>query len=393
MIKISNKRDCCGCTACASACPKKCITMTADNEGYFYPVVDDMVCVECGLCEKVCPTLNKAEFDSFGPLAYAVQHKDETVRRQSSSGGAFSAFADAIIEAGGVVYGSAFDGDFGVCHTRVDNKADLAKFRGSKYVQSDMCDCYQLVKNDLKHGVKVLFSGTPCQVAGLVNFLGGIYPSNNLFLVDLVCHGIPSPLLWKKFIAKLSDKHGKLVYVSFRDKHFGYAGSTMAMQFENGKVKYLDRDIQFFKKLFFDDINTRPSCFDCRFKTIKRVSDLTIYDCWHVNEFAASMDDDKGATWVLLQSEKGQALFEQIKPYVLSVEAPIEKAIELDGELAINCTTPNPRRDEFFIDAERMTFDALIEKYFPMTFKQRMVNILKPLLGATGLIKILKRYK
>jgi coenzyme F420-reducing hydrogenase beta subunit len=254
-----------------------------------------------------------------------------------------------------------------------------------------MKDNFRLVKQDLKDGRKVLFSGTPCQIAGLVSFLRELYTTNNLLLVDLVCHGIPSPLLWSKFISNLSQKYGKLEYASFRNKHFGYAGSTMAMRFADGKMRYTERDIQFYKKLFFDDINTRPSCFKCHFKTVKRVSDFTIFDCWHVNEIDKSLDDDKGTTWVLVQSTKGLDYFEQVRKQINVVEAPVSKAIQLDGMLATHCTTPNPRRHEFFKDIQIHEFEELLNKYFPMTIKKRIVNIVKPILGKIGMIKILKR--
>lgn len=392
MIKIQNKEDCCGCTACRSVCPKGCISMVADAEGYFYPQVDKNSCVDCHLCEKVCPIINQVSFDEYVPRAYAVQHSDDIIREESASGGAFTAIAEVVLEMGGCVYGGAFDEQFQVCHIRVDQISDLWKLRGSKYVQSDMKDIYTQVRRDLKDGRFVLFSGTPCQIAGLVKSLRSLYPTDKLFLVDLVCHGIPSPHLWNIFVGQLKKRHGNLLYASFRNKHFGYAGSTMAMKFEQGKMRYLDRDVQFYKKLFFDDINSRPSCFYCRFKTVKRISDYTIFDCWHVNKVSPDMDDDKGATWVIVQSSKGEKLFDKIKPKVNSVEAPVEKAIELDGKLAVSCPKPNPRRTEFFEDAQRLSFEELLKKYFPMTLKKRFVNVMKPLLGKIGLIKLLKRF-
>lgn len=391
MIRIQNKEDCCGCTACSSVCPKKCIKMVVDAEGYYYPQVETEHCIDCHLCEKVCPLLNEIDFDGYTTKAYAVQHIDDKIRKDSASGGAFTAFAVKILELGGIVYGGAFDEEFHVRHIRIEQLNDLWKLRGSKYVQSDMKDNYNLVKNDLKNGKLVLFSGTPCQVAGLVKSLRGLYPTDKLFLVDLVCHGIPSPHLWNIFVGKLKKKYGNLLYASFRNKHFGYAGSTMAMKFEHGKMRYLERDVQFYKKLFFDDINSRPSCFQCHFKTIKRISDFTIFDCWHVNKVSADMDDDKGATWVFIQSAKGEEFFESIKPMVKSVEASVEKAVELDGKLAVSCPKPNPRRAEFFEDAQKLEFNELLEKYFPMTWKKRLVNMVKPIFARVGFIKVLKR--
>lgn len=391
MIVIQNKEDCCGCTACRSVCPKGCLDMVLDAEGYYYPQVDKDSCIDCHLCEKVCPIINEVPFDEYTPRAYAVQHSDDKIRKESASGGAFTAIAAKILEMGGCVYGGAFDENFQVSHIRVDKLSDLWKLRGSKYVQSDMKDNYNYVQHDLKDGKYVLFSGTPCQIAGLVRFLRGLYPTDKLFLVDLVCHGIPSPHLWNIFVGHLKKKYGNLLYASFRNKHFGYAGSTMAMKFEQGKMRYLDRDVQFYKKLFFDDINSRPSCFKCHFKTVKRISDFTVFDCWHVNKVSSAMDDDKGATWVIVQSSKGEKLFDTVKPIIKSIEASVEQAIELDGKLAISCPEPSPRRAEFFEDAQKLDFEDLLKKYFPMTWKKRIINIVKPLLWKTGIIKMFKR--
>lgn len=391
MIEIKEKSECTGCTACKSVCPKHCISMEFDNEGYKYPIVDKTKCTDCRLCERICPCKQKQVFDDFKTLAYAVQNKHAQQRRESASGGAFSVMAERIINQGGVVYGGAYNDNFMVFHQRVDSLAELSKLRCSKYVQSEMGDTYTLVRSDLKAGKTVLFSGTPCQIAGLKQSLHGIDYADKLLLVDLVCHGIPSPLFWSIFVGKLSQKYGKLTFCSFRDKHFGYAGSTMAMCFEDGKTRYLNRDIQFYKKLFFDDINTRPSCFKCHFKTVKRVSDFTIFDCWHANKIDRSMDDDRGTTWVLVQSEKGKNFFENIKPQLRYVSAPVETAIQLDGMLATHCTTPNPKREEFFQDWNTMELEDLIDKYFPWTMKKQITDIVKPILGKLGLIRFVKR--
>jgi len=391
MIDITDKGQCTGCTACMSICPKHCITMQFDNEGYKYPVADGDLCVNCGVCERVCPLHKKNDFDDFQTLAFAVQAKNEKIRMESSSGGAFSVLAEFIIKKGGIVYGGAYDDKFSVCHQRIDSIDGLAKLRGSKYLQSDLNNVYISISKDLENGYEVMFSGTPCQVAGLKSFISA-KKNNLLWTVDLVCHGIPSPQFWNKFLDYHRKKSGEIKYISFRDKHYGYAGSTMAMGFSNGNIRYMDREIQFFKKLFFEDINTRPSCFQCCFKTIKRISDFTIYDCWHVNEVDKSMDDDKGTTWLLIQSKRGRHFFEDVKCNLKYKESSIDKAISLDGFFAIHCTTPNSRRDDFFKDMHLMDMEDLIKKYFPMTLRKRTVNLLKPVLSKLGLIKMIKRF-
>lgn len=215
---------------------------------------------------------------------------------------------------------------------------------------------------------------------------------DNLFLIDLVCHGIPSPGLWSMYVKYIKGSvKSRLTYVSFRNKRYGYAGSTMALGYENGKTEFSSRRAQFYKYLFFQDINSRPSCFCCHFKGVKRVSDFTIYDCWHMNQVESSWDDDKGTTWVLVQSEKGMKLFDRIKQNAKIKETSAEKAIELDGQLALHSTIPNPLRAQFFTDAQQLEMNELIKRYFPLTLKKRITFFIKPLLYQLGLLDKLKR--
>lgn len=323
--------------------------------------------------------------------AFAVQNKDESIRMQSASGGAFSAFATVVLNKGGIVFGGCFDKDFNVCHDSVSTINDLKKLRCSKYVQSDMGNTFSKIKSLLKEGRLILFSGTPCQVEGLNSYLKRKY--DNLITLDLVCHGTPSPGLWKKYLAWHSAKEkSPITYVSFRNKHFGYAGSTMAIGFKNGKIKYQSRAIQFFKYTFFQDLNSRPSCFRCHFKTIQRNADITLYDCWHVNAFSKDMDDDRGTTMVLLHTEKGENLFNETKPFIRFNKADVEKAIKLDGIMATQCTVPNPQREQFFKDAQDIPFEQLIKKYFPLSIKKQCIQWLKPVIYKLGILNHLKRF-
>lgn len=364
--------------------------MEMDEEGYFYPKVDEQSCIECNLCTKTCPILKESSTREFSVKAFAVQNIDEKSRINSSSGGAFSVIAEYVISQGGYVFGCKFDKDFDVVHDCATTIDEMSKFRGSKYVQSRLGNSFVAIKQLLKEQKLVLFSGTPCQVAGLQSFLKKEY--SNLILVDLVCHGIPSPGLWKKYIDYIKSKSvSALSYVSFRNKQFGYAGSTMAMGYENGKMEYSNRKVQFYKHMFFQDINTRPSCFNCHFKGIKRVSDFTIFDCWHMNKINQEWDDDKGATWMIVQSEKGYGLFDKIKVHFRYKEENIETAIRLDGELALHSTTPNPLREQFFQDYNQIVMEELIKKYFPLSIKKRITFAVKPWLHKFGLLSKLKR--
>ncbi|MCL2327839.1 MAG: Coenzyme F420 hydrogenase/dehydrogenase, beta subunit C-terminal domain [Bacteroidetes bacterium] len=391
MIEIKDKSQCSGCSACYAVCPKKCIDMKADNEGYLYPQVNTVVCNNCNLCEKICPISKPIEIRDFETLAFAAQIKDKKIRLESASGGLFTAIAYSVLEKHGVVFGACYDENFMVEHNYASTKEELSKFRSSKYVQSDMKDIFSKAKQFLDENKLVLFAGTPCQMNGFRSFLRKKY--DNLILLDFVCRGTPSPKILKKylqhneFLAK-----SKLNYVSFRDKRYGYAGSTMALGFENGKKLYSGRDLQFFKHTFFEDLNSRPSCFKCHFKTIKREADITLFDCWHVNEFDKSMDDDKGTTMVLLHSEKGNSVFEEIKATLKYCPANVEKAIKLDGIMVENSTIPNTHREDFFNDIDKLEVPQLIEKYFPLSMKKRLVFLFKPMLYKIGLLSLLKRF-
>lgn len=390
MITITDKANCTGCSACYAICPKHCITMCPDAEGYLYPSVDINLCIDCGACENVCPINKNIPTGERKIIAFAVQNRNEVIRKESASGGAFSAFATTVLKKDGIIFGGCFDKNFNVYHDSVHTQDDLKKLRCSKYVQSDMRDTFSDVKAFLKQGRPVLFSGTPCQVCGLKSYLKKNY--DNLITIDLICHGVPSPGLWNKYLKWISDKEkSKITYVSFRDKYFGYAGSTMAIGFENGKTKYQSQSIQFFKYTFFQNLNNRPSCFNCKFKTINRNADITLYDCWHINKFNKDMDDDCGTTMTLLHTEKGENLFNETQPLIYYCKANVDKAIELDGIMATQCPPKNPQREQFFDDVNSMQYEQLIRKYFPLSPKRYLVQLTKPFLYKIKILNHIKR--
>lgn len=388
MISVQDKKNCCGCTACASICPAKCIDMEKDNEGFSYPVVNVMQCRDCGLCDAVCPIGKMPEKNHTE--AYVVQDVRDEIRSSSSSGGAFTAIAEYVLQRGGIVYGAAFDQEHAVKHVGVSNTADLARFRGSKYVQSDVQHSYQDVREKLNGGQWVLFSGTPCQVAGLKSYLRKNY--EKLLTVDLACHGVPSPKVWEKYLTWWKDKErAALESVEFRSKKYGYSGSTMRLVFGNGTEYSREPMLQLHKNSMFAGLSLRPSCHACSFKTVNRVSDFTLFDCWDVNAFCADMDDDLGTTAVIIQSEKGKSLIDEISKSWRYQAVDLQAIVKNDGDMMTESAPAHPQRKAFFEDLDHMSLTELNRKYFPVTIKKKIIKVLKPILHRLGILNKIKR--
>lgn len=272
MLDIKIKSDCCGCSACIQICPKQCISMNEDNEGFLYPEIEKDICINCGLCEKVCPELYPGIMRK--PLkVFAIKNKDEEIRKKSSSGGIFTVLAETVIREGGVVFGAKFNENWEVVHDYTVTKDGLAAFRGSKYVQSRMGDCFSKAKSFLDQGKKVLFSGTPCQIAGLKRFLRKEY--NNLLTVDFICHGVPSPKVWRMYldetVVRQCEKKAFIEEVSFRDKRLGWKKYSVSLLFSttigNGAKNSVLVSEPFTENLFMRgflyDVYLRPSCYQC----------------------------------------------------------------------------------------------------------------------------------
>lgn len=384
MIKIENKKDCCGCHACFNICPKNAIEMKEDEEGFRYPKVDENKCINCGLCEKVCPILNKRETDNV-PKSYACINKDENIRKDSSSGGIFSLISEAMIDMGGVVFGAQFDNEFNVIHSYTDNKEELYKFRGSKYLQSIIGDSYKKVKSFLEEGKYVLFTGTPCQIEGLYAFLQKDYVK--LYTQDIICHGVPSPKVWSKYKEKLEkDNNSAIKTMNFRDKSDGWTTYSLKHVFENNNSF---KEINFknnYMQAFLKDLSIRESCFNCNFKNKHRSSDITLADFWGIQNIMPEMYDNKGTSLVIVNSPKGTILFEKIKEKIKFVETDFEESIKYNPSMTYSPQIPK-NRERFFKDLGTMEFDKLVNKYKPKE------SLLKKLIYKSKVVikKILKR--
>ena len=328
MIVLKEKKDCCGCSACAQRCPKLCITMQSDNEGFLYPCINTEQCIDCGLCEKVCPVINRGE--TTRPIvAYAAMNKNEEIRLASSSGGIFTLLAEAVINEGGVVFGVKFNESWQAVFDYTETIEGLAPFRGSKYVQAIVGNAYKTAEGFLKAGRKVLFTGTPCQIAGLNKYLRKDY--ENLLTVDIICHGAPSPLVWKEYVAELiRAKRGAgknsvslslndepvLTGISFRDKtnswkKYCFRATFAASKAAKNTVSEPEYILETFNKNkfmqgFLRDIYLRPSCYSCPAKNGISNSDITIGDFWGIEKHLPEMDDDKGTSAVLVNSHQAE---------------------------------------------------------------------------------------
>lgn len=390
MIKIVKKEYCCGCGACMNVCPKGCIILNADSEGFQYPQINIQNCIDCGLCEKVCPILNVKEEIPFTQKAYIGQIKDDKIRSESTAGGIFTAIANYVLERSGVVFGVAYDENFKVIHTKVESKAELWRFRNSKYVQSSTGRTFSQVQQYLKEGRWVCYSGTPCQIEGLKSFLYKDY--DKLIMVDVVCHAVPSPLVWKKYLEMQKEKLGSdISNIIFRDKHYGYKYSTMTFKDKEGKSAYafgIDTDPML--RAFFSNICDRPSCYDCRFKKRYRVSDFTIWDCYPVYEFDKNMDDDKGTTRILIHSEKGKKLFEEIRTQLRYKEVSPDRLTKGVKEMFYS-VEKNIMREEFFKYANCVHGEELLTKYFPETNKVKLERMIRIICYKTGIYSAAKR--
>ncbi|MBO4707555.1 MAG: Coenzyme F420 hydrogenase/dehydrogenase, beta subunit C-terminal domain [Elusimicrobiaceae bacterium] len=367
MIQIIGKEKCCGCGACVQICPKNAITMRADNEGFLYPVIDDKKCIKCGLCLKICPILNNQKQD-FRPKVYVAKNKNTEVLKKSSSGGMFSILADYVLEQNGVVFGAAFNKNWEVYHRFIDKKEDLNILRRSKYVQSNTLETFKETKKFLEEDRQVLYTGTPCQIAGLKSFLNKEY--DNLLTADIICHSVPSPGVWKEFLKQNYDVN-KLVKIDFRDKKYGWDKSKLYFYFNDGKIEPQSKKMSLFRIGFGETIFCRPSCHKCYFKDSNRFSDFTIGDAWGYSYYAPEMFDRNGLSILFINTEKSEKLFNILKDDIVYKEVSFDTVIKYNPYYKTS-VKPHIKREEFFGCWQKEQINKLIKE---LTYRPLWVRI------------------
>lgn len=385
MIRIDRKEECVGCGACLDCCPKDAISWQTDIEGFWYPKVDMQRCVDCHLCESVCPVLNADRLNRTNaaagqPTVFAAYNTDSVVRVKSTSGGLFSALADRMLEQGGYIGGAVWTEDFGARHIASADPQDLLRIRGSKYFQSDSTGLYTTIGTLLKQGERVLVCGCPCQMAALRSFLKRDY--DNLIIVDFICCCINSPKLFRAYLDDLETKHGAKV-IAYHPKNKEYGGwhnFAFKATFSNGKVYVKNgTDDEFTKCFIKTHIAGRPSCFECRFKSVPRVADITIADFWGIEKVDKALDSPAGTSLVLLNNAKGRAYYESLGDRVVSSEKTLKDAAAENTNLY--CSVPSPTMDRrlFYESLDRYGFRYTMDRfgYLRSSFRQRTRDLLK----------------
>ncbi len=371
-ITYEQKETCSGCMACASECPTQCIHPVYDEEGILYPKVDLDECIHCDHCVKMCPFTHPEDVKASPEKAYAGWSLDEETRRKSATAGVFTTLAKKFIDDGGVVYGVAYENDMSVSHIKIENTQDLYKIQSSKYVQSNFSDIYDALKKDMSDGLKVMISGTGCQIAGIRAAL----KCDNLLLVDITCLGVPAPGVFKKYVQSLEKTHKKKVTdINFRDKSTGWRTYSQTVIFEDGSKFSQKNHESAYMRGFLDKIYMRPSCHTCPFCDSNRAGDITIGDFWGIEKTLPEIDDPRGVSLLYGVTEKGKKYLEScdlVEVHECSVEDTLQQSLQHPAKAS-------EKRASFFKDYKRMKFDRLATKYMKQRSRivQFAVNMLK----------------
>lgn len=371
-IEIVEKNDCCGCSACSQKCPKNAITMKENEEGFLYPEIDKEKCINCGLCSKVCPQLKKVKKADEGyPKAYAMYNKNNEELMKSSSGGIFSVIANYVLENGGVVFGASYNENLDVNHIYVKNKEDLQKLRNSKYVQSNINNTYKEVEKNLKENRLTLFTGTPCQVAGLKAYLMKDY--ENLILVDIVCHGVPNQKIFKKYLEYLEGKFkSKIKAYNFRNKEQNGWGLYAKIETEDGKIRYKNSAFDPYYNSFLECKIYRESCYNCNYASFNRNSDITLADYWGILNVHPEFYSEKGVSLILINNKKGKELLNIISKNIEYIETDLEKASQKNMNLKRPSHRPK-ERDNIYKGINEKSSNQFIKENLKIKYNPKKI--------------------
>lgn len=379
-----NKYNCCGCSVCIFVCTKNAISMQPDDLGFLYPVVDDDICIECGKCANVCIFNNHyfAPFKLAEQKFYGGRCKNSNEVQNSQSGGAFAALSDFILDNGGVVYGAGFSQGFKVVHKRATTKEERDEFRGSKYVQSELNDILKYLDDDLRQGRVVMFSGTPCQIAALTSLYDKSQYRKNLYLMDFICHGVPSPFVWKEYVKYVEQKFdSEIVFVNYRDKEKGWRKHFESFVLKKNESRTTSKIfLNYYSDLFYKHLDIRYSCYRCPYTNLNRLSDITVADFWGIEDSVMSdLDDNKGCSSIIVNTEKGQLWFNKI---CSRLDYKVVNKTELKQPNLSHPTFMNPKRKEFEVDFAKHGFDYVLRKYGNVGINRIFTiikNIIRPL--------------
>lgn len=369
-MRVNEK--CTGCMACYNACPVGAIEIVQDEKGFYEPKIIKEKCIQCKKCKLVCPEVNSREKND-NPTVYAAWAKQKDIRENSTSGGIFSIIATKVLEADGVVFGAMFDENFKVVHSYVTEIEDLVKFRGSKYVQSFIGGSLKKVEAFLQEGKMVLFSGTACQIAGLLNYLQKDY--ENLITIDILCHGVPSPKIFKEYIQNINEEKKKIKEIKFRYKKPSWTVFSMKIEYEDGKYYLRDTFKDPYLRGFLEDYITKEICTECQYTGEKRISDITLADFWgYISDQYKTRNNEKGISLILVNTEKGKKILELLKEKIVIRNKTIEEAVR-SNQCLKEPFRKNKLYDEFWKEYKENGYETASKKYFKprkMTLKRKV---------------------
>ncbi len=376
-VRELDKNNCTGCRMCEQICPVKAIEIVENEEGFIEPKVNEEKCINCGLCFKRCPQLNDIKNNRIDEIkVYAAKNKNIEEQKQSSSGGIFSILANYVLENKGKVYGCAFNSNLVAEQIAIKSKEELYKLRGSKYVQSNTQNTFTEAKKDLDNDKLVLYSGTPCQIAGLKAFLNKDY--ENLVTIDLVCHGVPSPKLFKKYIEYLEERYkSRVVSYEFRNKEKNGWGLTSKVVFDNGKTKYINANLDSYYKTFLKSYTYREVCYNCKYANTNRIADITLADYWGIKKKIPNFYDEQGVSAIIINTEKGNKIFNKVIKNISYIKSDISSVKEENHNLEYS-SKRDKIREKAYIDIDNKKFKKYVKEN--LKYKKEFKDMVKSMI-------------